>query len=88
MLRNFLNGVSAHLTTDGEAWLILSDLAEHLELRSREALLTWIEAAGLQVIDRINTKPQHPKANDPTDPLYQARSAEITSLWRLKFINI
>ncbi len=83
MLRNFLNGLSAHLTADGEAWLILSDLAEHLGLRSRETLLAWIDQAGLQVLDRIDTKPQHPKANDPTDPLYQARSMEITSLWRL-----
>jgi hypothetical protein len=42
-----------------------------------------IEAAGLQVIDSKNSKPQHPKARDPDDPLHAARSAERTTLWRL-----
>ncbi|NOT18198.1 MAG: methyltransferase, partial [Sulfuriferula sp.] len=84
MLRGFLTGLNEHLTDDGEAWLILSDLAEHLGLRSRATLLGWITDAGLQVLERIDTKPTHPKANDPTDPLHQARSAETTSLWRLK----
>ena len=42
-----------------------------------------IEAAGLKVIDRIDTKPVHPRAADASDPLHHARSAEITSLWRL-----
>ena len=83
MLLAFLNGLNEHLTSDGEAWLILSDLAEHLGLRSRETLLQTISDAGLKIIERIDTKPQHPKANDPTDALHQARSAEITSLWRL-----
>jgi hypothetical protein len=63
--------------------LILSDLAEHLGLRSREELLGWIEAAGLQVLGRLETKPNHPKAGDATDPLHAARTAELTSLWRL-----
>lgn len=83
MLLAFLNGLNEHLTADGEAWLILSDLAEHLGLRSRETLLQAIADAGLKIVDRLDTKPQHPKASDPTDPLHQARSAEITSLWRL-----
>ncbi|MCC4118932.1 methyltransferase, partial [Aromatoleum toluclasticum] len=30
MLRAFLAGLAAHLAPDGEGWLILSDLAEHL----------------------------------------------------------
>jgi hypothetical protein len=42
-----------------------------------------IEAAGLQVIDSKNSRPQHPKARDPNDPLHAARSAEMTTLWRL-----
>jgi hypothetical protein len=42
-----------------------------------------IAAAGLIVIDRIDIRPRHPKAGDDSDPLYQARQAEITSLWRL-----
>jgi methylase of polypeptide subunit release factors len=83
MLKGFLSGLKEHLLPGGEGWLILSDLAEHLGLRTREELLNWIDAAGLNVIDRIDTKPIHPKACDQTDALYAARSKEITSLWRL-----
>ena len=83
MLRGFLSGLAAHLCAGGEGWLILSDLAEHLGLRSREALLGWIADAGLQVLDRLDTRPDHGKAQDTTDPLHAARSAEVTSLWRL-----
>ncbi len=83
MLRGFLQGLAAHLAPQGEGWLILSDLAEHLGLRSREQLLGWIEAAGLQVIDRLDVRPHHPKAQDANDPLHQARRKEVTSLWRL-----
>ncbi|WP_350296067.1 class I SAM-dependent methyltransferase [Limnohabitans sp. Rim8] len=83
MLRGFLNGVLAHLTPQGQAWLILSDLAEHLGLRSREALLGWIEQAGLQVLGREDIRPTHAKAMDKQDPLHAARSKEVTSLWRL-----
>ena len=36
MLRGFLAGLAAHLAPGGEGWLMLSDLAEHLGLRSRE----------------------------------------------------
>jgi methylase of polypeptide subunit release factors len=83
MLLGFLNGLAAHLKPGGEGWLILSDLAEHLGLRSPNALQDAIAAAGLIVIDRIDIRPRHPKAGDDSDPLYQARQAEITSLWRL-----
>ena len=83
MLRGFLDGLAAHLTPGGEGWLLLSDLAEHLGLRSREALLAMFAAAGLHVLGRIDTQPTHPRAADATDPLHAARAAEITSLWRL-----
>lgn len=83
MLLGFLNGLPEHLEPDGEGWLILSDIAEHLGLRSREELLAAIDHAGLQVVDRIDTRPQHPKAQDKSDPLHAARKAEVTSLWRL-----
>ncbi|WP_232338255.1 methyltransferase [Bordetella flabilis] len=84
MLRGFLDGLAAHLAPDGEGWLVLSDLAEHLALRSREELLAWIEAAGLAVIGRLDTRPRHAKAGDQDDALHAARSREVTSLWRLK----
>jgi len=83
MLKGFLAGLPAHLCTGGEGWLILSDLAEHLGLRTREALLGWIAEAGLEVLGRIDVKPVHAKAQDASDPLHAARSAEVTSLWRL-----
>lgn len=84
MLRGFLAGVSAHLVPGGEAWLILSDFAEHLGLRSREELLSWIAEAGLQVVGKNQIRPRHAKAQDAANPLHQARAAEMTTLWRLQ----
>jgi SAM-dependent methyltransferase len=83
MLRGFLGGLRAHLAPKGEGWLILSDLAEHLGLRSRDELLGWISEAGLQVLGRSDIKPRHGKASDDTDPLHDARAKEVTSLWCL-----
>ncbi len=83
MLRGFLDGLCAHLLPGGEGWLILSDLAEHLGLRPRSELLSAFATAGLRVVDRIDIRPTHPRASDPTDPLHAARAAEVTSLWRL-----
>jgi len=83
MLKGFLNGLSAHLADKGEGWLILSDFAEHLGLRTRDELLGWIAAAGLKVINKIDTKASHNKTLDASDPLHAARKAEVTSLWRL-----
>ncbi|HEX8961940.1 MAG TPA: class I SAM-dependent methyltransferase [Rhodocyclaceae bacterium] len=83
MLRGFLAGLAAHLEPQGEGWLVLSDFAEHLGLRSREDLLAMIEAGGLRVVGRLDRKPRHPRAADAADPLHAARAAEITSLWRL-----
>jgi len=83
MLKGFLAGLKDHLLDGGEGWLILSDLAEHLGLRSREQLLGWFDAAGLEVLGRHDIRPAHPKASDADDPLAAARMAELTSLWRL-----
>jgi methylase of polypeptide subunit release factors len=83
MLRGFLQGLRAHLSPGGEGWLIMSDLAEHLGLRAPTQLQAWIAAAGLTVLGRHDVRPRHPKAQDASDPLHQARSRERTSLWRL-----
>ena len=83
MLRGFVAGLTAHLAPGGEGWLILSDIAEHLGLRSRDELLGWIAAAGLRLVGRLDTRPVHPRAADASDPLHAARAAETTSLWRL-----
>lgn len=83
MLLGFIKGLAAHLAPGGEGWLILSDFAEHLGLRTRAELLAAIEAGGLKVLGRMDAKPEHPKALDPTNPLAEARAKEVTSLWRL-----
>lgn len=83
MLRGFLGALPGHLEPAGEGWLILSDLAEHLGLRSRSELLALFDAAGLKVVGRTDVRPVHPRASDAADPLHAARAAEVTSLFRL-----
>ncbi|MYW96515.1 class I SAM-dependent methyltransferase [Amycolatopsis rubida] len=83
MLNRFLDGLPGHLTPHGEGWLILSDLAEHLGLRTRADLLARIAAAGLEVAGRRETTPRHRRATDSADPLHAQRSRERTALWRL-----
>ena len=83
MLRGFLAGLAAHLEPGGEGWLILSDFAEHLGLRTRDVLLQWIDEAGLVVLGSDDIRPVNTKAADADDPLHAARRAEVTSLWRL-----
>ncbi|MBN6041413.1 methyltransferase [Amycolatopsis sp. 195334CR] len=74
MLDRFLADLGDHLTPAGEGWLILSDLAEHLGLRTREDLERTIARAGLRVTQRLDTRPRHKRA----------RADETTSLWRLQ----
>ncbi|WP_165007966.1 methyltransferase [Neisseria yangbaofengii] len=84
MLKAFLNGVGKHLNDNGEAWLIISDLAEHLRLRRPDELRSWFQTASLEIIDMLHIKPEHGKAANPDDPLAFARSQETTFLYRLK----
>lgn len=83
MLKGFLSGLAEHLVEGGEGWLILSDLAEHLGLRTRDELLGWVDDAGLKVLGKLDVKPTHQKAADTSDAMHAARAAEVTSLWRL-----
>lgn len=83
VLGRFLSELPSHLTPQGEGWLILSDLAEHLGLRSRDELLKRIADAGLTVTGSHETRPRHPRAADGADPLHAARARERTILWRL-----
>ena len=84
MLLQFLAGLPEHLAPGGEGWLIISDIAELLGLRTREVLLEAIAQAGLRVVARLDTVPTHNRAHDETDVLHEARSREVTSLWRLR----
>lgn len=83
MLNGFLAGLKNHLLPNGEGWLILSDIAEHLGLRTREKFLKDIENYGLVVLEKVETKPQHSKVQDTKDNLHFARKSELTILWRL-----
>jgi methylase of polypeptide subunit release factors len=83
MLKGFLAGLREHLAPRGEGWLILSDFAEHLGLRTRADLLSWFDQAGVRVLGRHDIAPRHAKARAADDPLHAARAAEVTSLWRL-----
>ena len=84
MLKGFLNGLQAHLAPEGEGWLIMSDLAQRLGLRKNGELEEWIEQAGLVVVGQLKAQPTHPKSSDTSDPFYEARRGETTSLWRLQ----
>ncbi|MFF7457230.1 methyltransferase [Kitasatospora sp. NPDC008115] len=91
MLHGFLDRLAERLASGGEGWLVLSDLAEHLGLRSRADLHTAFTAAGLRVVGRLDARPRHRRATEAahptrgraTDPVRAARAAEVTSLWRL-----
>jgi len=83
MLKGYLAGLKAHLKPQGEGWLIISDLAERLGLRSPSELEDCIALHGLRLIERHSVVASHPKSRITTDPFHQARANEITSLWRL-----
>lgn len=83
MLKGFFAGLPQALKPGGQAWLIMSNLAEHLGLRQTGELETWIEQAGLKLVGQTQIKPRHAKAMDKTDPLFAARSKERTRLLQL-----
>jgi methylase of polypeptide subunit release factors len=76
-------GLDAHLRPGGEAWIVISDLAERLGLRPPGHLAALAGAAGWDAEAAFSTAAAHPRARDAADPLHEARSAEITTLWRL-----
>ena len=84
VLHRYLGELAQHLTPQGEGWLILSDLAELLGLRTREEFLQRIADAGLTVVGTHETTPRHSRASDDADPLHAARARERTMLWRLR----
>ncbi|GEP26637.1 MULTISPECIES: class I SAM-dependent methyltransferase [Cryobacterium] len=84
MLKGFLAGVIDHLEPNGEVWLVLSDFAELVGLRTRADLMTVIDTAGLRVIGALEAAAVHSRATDTSDPLHAVRQSEVTSLWRLR----
>jgi methylase of polypeptide subunit release factors len=83
-LARLVAGLPERLRPGGEAWIVLSDLAERLGLRPRGHLEALAREAGLAVIAVAETRPTHPRAADPADPLHAARRAEVTRLYRLR----
>ncbi|MEP3480684.1 MAG: class I SAM-dependent methyltransferase [Fuerstiella sp.] len=84
MLKGFLSSVATHLNPNGEAWLVMSNLAEIIGLRTETELSDLITSGGLVVKEKRDTAPVHAKAQDRSDPLFHVRSKEVTSMYRLQ----
>lgn len=99
MLRGFLRQAASHLRNDhGQVWLIMSDLAEHLQLRSRQQLLDWIHDGNLEIVETRQATPgrrignqkgnKYNKRDDMEAKFFplvaQARRAETIYLFRLR----
>ncbi|HYD43293.1 MAG TPA: class I SAM-dependent methyltransferase [Anaeromyxobacter sp.] len=82
-LARLVAGLPSALGPGGEAWIVISDLAERLGLRPAGHLAALAAKAGLRVTDVLETRPAHPRARDREDPLHEARAAEIVRLLRL-----
>jgi len=83
VLSRLLAELGEHLAPGGEAWLVLSDLAERLGLRAAGDLPALFEQAGLKVAFTLETRPAHPRARGGVDALARARAEERTRLYGL-----
>lgn len=84
VVARLVRGLDAALRPEGEAWIVISDLAERLGLRPPGHLAALAAAAGFQAEAVLSTPAAHPRARDALDPLHAARSAEVTTLHRLR----
>jgi hypothetical protein len=82
-LARLVAALPERLAPGGEAWIVLSDLAELLGLRPPDALPSLVAGAGLRVLDVREKRPSHPRASDPEDPLHAVRAREVTRLFRI-----
>ncbi|HEX9050249.1 MAG TPA: methyltransferase [Anaeromyxobacter sp.] len=82
-LERLVLGLPAHLAPGGEAWIVLSDLAELLGLRPPGHVAALAARAGLRLSDALEARPEHPRAGDAADPLHAFRARETTRLHRL-----
>jgi methylase of polypeptide subunit release factors len=82
-LARLLATVPQRLAPGGEAWIVISDLAERLGLRPMDAIEVLAQRAGLRIADVRETRPSHARAADARDPLHRFRAAELTRLFRL-----
>jgi SAM-dependent methyltransferase len=82
-LERLVAGLPDRLAPGGEAWIVLSDLAELLGLRPAGHVAALAARAGLRVADVREARPSHPRAEDRGDPLHAFRARETTRLFRL-----
>jgi len=82
MLHDFLHGLAAHLTPDGEGLDDPVRPGRHLGLRSGTPC-SPPSTGRLKVIDRIDVRPHHPRAADASDPLTTRPRGGSDLLWRL-----
>lgn len=83
-LRRFIAGVTDHLTPDGRAVLLISDLPERLGLRASGELEALFDAAGLVISRRADRSAGHRGSRDRRDPLHEVRRAERIVAWVLQ----
>jgi methylase of polypeptide subunit release factors len=83
LLDRIVGDLHVRLTPGGEAWIVISDLAERLGLRPPGHLEALVARAGMALADVLETAPTHPRSRDALDPLHAARAREITRLYRL-----
>ena len=86
MLKHILAESGNFLAENGELWLIMSDLAEHLGLRDSGSLRTWFAQFGWKIAAQWETAPRHSKAIGQHDALSFARQKERTYLFCLQKI--
>jgi methylase of polypeptide subunit release factors len=83
-LARLVAGLPERLVPGGEAWVVISDLAERLGLRPAGHVEALAAAAGLRVVDVREARPSHRRAGDETDVLHAFRSQEVTRLFRIR----
>ncbi len=82
-LERLVLGLPSHLAPGGEAWIVLSDLAELLGLRPPGHVAALAARAGGRAADADAARPAHRRARDAADPLHAFRARERTRLFRL-----
>jgi methylase of polypeptide subunit release factors len=83
LLARLVAGLRGRLAPGGEAWLVLSDLAERLGLRAEGDLPRLFAQGGLSVAFTLEGRPTHPRAGGGGGPLQRARGQEVTRLYGL-----
>ncbi len=83
-LERLVLGIPERLAAGGEAWVVISDLAELLGLRPAAQVEALAARAGLRVVDVREAPASHRRAHDRRDPLHAFRAREVTRLFRLR----